>query len=743
MSSEIRKSGISVVGDIPWGTHFCHFYETREDLLDILIPYFRTGLENNEFCMWIVADPLGEEEARNAFRHAVADADRYLTAGNIEIVPHSVAFEPSRQHSPSKGRIEIIPHTEWYLEEGVFDMQRVANGWKERLTRALAKGYSGMRVNGNEAWLTKDNWTEFLEYEKTLDETLAHQKMIVLCSYPLTGIGAGEIFDVVGAHELAVVRRHRRWEIAESPELKQTKAEIKRLNEELEQRVVKRTQELAAANEALKIEIIQRKKVEAAEKESRHLYESLVQSIDGIVCEMDGRTFRVTFVNKKAETILGYPAEQWVNSPTFWLDHLHPDDRRWALDVKRRAVLKMDDCQLVYRMIAADGRVVWLRDILTVNIEADGSVLLRGVKVEITAHRQAEEALRESEERFSKAFRSSPVTNVIARLADDRFLDVNDAFQQMFGYERSEVINQTALDLGLWVYPEERQGLKHMLREGRAVRDYETRVRTKSGGILNVLLFMELIELGGEQCVLATSYDITARKLAEQRLRTTTEQLRALSTRIQSAREEEATRIAREIHDELGSSLTGLRWHLESLDNTLFQTGGPLQLQGLRENIASMMKLTADILTTVRRISSELRPTVLDDLGLSAAIESQAQQFQARTGIICHCDCRLEDIKLTREQSTAIFRILQEALTNVLRHAHATKVDIGAEERSGEFVLIISDNGRGITPAERAAEGSLGLLGMRERAHLAGGTIEISGVEKHGTTIIIRVPTSH
>jgi PAS domain S-box-containing protein len=741
MSSEIRKSGLGVVGDIPWGTHFCHFYETREDLLDLLIPYFRTGLENNEFCLWIVADPLGEDDARHAFRQSVAHADRHLAAGNIEIVPRSVTFEPSHQHTPSRGRIESIPDTEWYSKEGIFDLQRLVNGWKEKLTGALAKGYSGMRVNGNEAWLTKENWPEFLAYERTLDETLARERMIVLCSYPLSGFGAAEIFDVVRAHELAIVRRHRKWEVAESRGLKQTKADITEFNQELEHRVVKRTRELAGANDDLRNELIWRRKAQATEKENWHLYKSLVQSIDGIVCEMDGRTFRVTFVSKKAETILGYPAEQWLNEPTFWLDHLHPDDRSWALDVKKRAVTSMDDGQLVYRMIAADGRVVWLRDILTVNIERDGSVLLRGVKVDITAHKHAEEALRESEERFSKAFRSSPVTNVIARLADDRFLDVNDAFQQMFGYERSEVIDQTALDLGLWVNPQERQRLGQILREGRAVRDYETRARTKSGDILNVLLFMELIELGGEQCVLATAYDITARKQAEQRLRTTTEQLRALSTRIQSAREEEATRIAREIHDELGSSLTGLRWDLESLDNTVFQAGDPQRSQGLRENIASMMRMTTDILTTVRRISSELRPTVLDDLGLSAAIESQAQQFQTRTGLICHYECKLEDSRLNTEQSTAIFRILQEALTNVLRHAQATKVDIVAEERSCECVFIIRDNGRGITAVEAAAEGSLGLLGMRERAHLAGGTIEISGVEKYGTTVIIRVPT--
>ena len=154
MATELRKTGISVVGDMPWGTHFCHFYETKEDLLDILIPYFKTGLENNEFCIWVVSDPLGDEEARNALRQAIPEADRYLATGHIEIVPHTL-FLSSRQQTSPAGRIEIVPHTEWYLKGGAFVAERVINGWDEKLAEALAKGYAGLRANGNEAWLRK------------------------------------------------------------------------------------------------------------------------------------------------------------------------------------------------------------------------------------------------------------------------------------------------------------------------------------------------------------------------------------------------------------------------------------------------------------------------------------------------------------------------------------------------------------------------------------------------------------
>ena len=153
-----------------------------------------------------------------------------------------------------------------------------------------------------------------------------------------------------------------------------------------------------------------------------------------------------------------------------------------------------------------------------------------------------------------------------------------------------------------------------------------------------------------------------------------------------------------------------------------------------------MTSLIETTIHSLRRISSELRPTLLDDLGLVAAIEWQAQQFESHTGIICQCDCFLDNGDLTQDQATALFRIVQEAMTNVLRHAQASQVNIALEEEAGEFVLRVRDDGRGITEEERTGLRSLGLMGMRERAHLIGGTVEITGVAGKGTVLTVRVP---
>lgn len=223
-------------------------------------------------------------------------------------------------------------------------------------------------------------------------------------------------------------------------------------------------------------------------------------------------------------------------------------------------------------------------------------------------------------------------------------------------------------------------------------------------------------------------------------LRTAGAQLRALSASLESAREEEGKRIAREVHDELGSALSGLRWGLEEVDEVISETKDLAQLTALRGKIAGMITLTNRTLGEVRRIAAELRPFALDELGLIEAIEWQAEQFQARTGIVCHFACEVENVDLNQEQATAVFRIFQEALTNILRHAEATRVEITIKKEAGEFVLMISDNGRGITDEEQSESHSLGLLGMRERADMIGGKLEVSGIMGKGTTITLRVP---
>jgi len=233
------------------------------------------------------------------------------------------------------------------------------------------------------------------------------------------------------------------------------------------------------------------------------------------------------------------------------------------------------------------------------------------------------------------------------------------------------------------------------------------------------------------------------RKRAEEQIRETSEQLRALMASLRSAKEEEGVRIAREIHDELGSALTGLRWDLEEIAKAVSRAEAPAFPPALRGKIDTMFGLIDGTIQGVRRISSELRPSILDDLGLGAAVEWQAQQFQARTGIACRYVCSVENVDLDTEQGTSVFRIFQEALTNVLRHAEATRVDVSLEEEGDEFLLTIRDDGKGIREGEKASPSALGLLGMRERAHLIGGRVDIAGVEGKGTTVTLRVPLSH
>ena len=196
------------------------------------------------------------------------------------------------------------------------------------------------------------------------------------------------------------------------------------------------------------------------------------------------------------------------------------------------------------------------------------------------------------------------------------------------------------------------------------------------------------------------SIDIEDRKRAENRLKATSEQSRALSARLQMAKEEESTRIARELHDELGSALTSLKWNLELLEKDLLRPADDEGYSRMRGQIKDMAALIDNTVNSVRRISAELRPSVLDDLGLVAALQSYLHQFPERTGIVTRVDSSVDDLELTPQQSTALFRIFQEALTNVLRHAQATKVDIRISRQNGQFVLTISDNGRGISESE-------------------------------------------
>ncbi|AKB31615.1 sensory transduction histidine kinase [Methanosarcina siciliae HI350] len=198
MKGQLRKSGIDIIGDVPWGTHFCQFYQTKEDLIEILVPYFRAGLENNEYSVWITSEPLETEEAKEALRKAVPDIDVYL----------------------EKGQIEIISCTHWCLKDGIFDEEDLLDRWAEKIGQALKNSYDGLRTATNVSWLEKKDWSDFVAYEEQGDRVVSNCPVLSLCTYSLDRCNASEIIDVVANHQFALIKREGKWEQIESPRRK-------------------------------------------------------------------------------------------------------------------------------------------------------------------------------------------------------------------------------------------------------------------------------------------------------------------------------------------------------------------------------------------------------------------------------------------------------------------------------------------------------------------------------------------
>jgi signal transduction histidine kinase len=224
---------------------------------------------------------------------------------------------------------------------------------------------------------------------------------------------------------------------------------------------------------------------------------------------------------------------------------------------------------------------------------------------------------------------------------------------------------------------------------------------------------------------------------AKEALERSRKQLRDLASYLQDIREQERTRIAREIHDDFGQSLTILKIDLSWLKNHMIQYQPQVQ-----NKIDSMFKLIDVLLQTLHAVSSELRPLILDDFGLESAIEWQAEEFQNRTGVRCRVHSSIADLDLTKDQSTAVFRIFQETLTNIMRHSGATEVDIRLEMNEDTLILEVADNGRGITETEISNSKSFGLLGIRERLYPWNGQVDFIGHPNKGTRVIVRVPIS-
>jgi PAS domain S-box-containing protein len=442
--------------------------------------------------------------------------------------------------------------------------------------------------------------------------------------------------------------------------------------------------------------------------------------------------------------IYGLPPGDFDGTYEELLARIHPEDRETVRDLITDAMAKRGNAAFDCRIVRPDGRVRWLAS-RAHTFSDDHGVVTRmvGVIMDITERKAVEERLRVNERRLTLALDIAQLASWDWNVKTDE-IRFSPQFERMLGVAPG-TFRGTYRNFIARVHPDDRGPLQAHLRRAVAERrtyDAECRLVQPDGSIRWIFGRGQFCDdEDGTVRVVGINIDITERKLTEIALRASREQLRALSARLQAALEEERTRIAREIHDGLGQALTALKMDLSWLRARL-ERSRSAATRHLHKRTEAMMQLVDATVQGVRRTATDLRPVVLDDLGLQAAVEWQAREFEARTGIRCEVAVETAVACPDRDVATALFRIAQEALTNVARHARANRVCVTLASDADGLRLAVADDGRGITEAEHSGSRSLGLLGMRERARLFGGRIDIAGSPDGGTTITAVIPTA-
>ncbi len=459
MEEKLRNSGLNIIGDVPWGTHFCQFYHTKEDLFDILVPYFKAGLENNELCVWITSQPLEVEEAKEAMKRVVLDIDVYL----------------------EKEQMEIIPYTQGYIKGGIFDSEKAVDSWVEKIDQALARGYDGLRASGDNRWLEKEGWSEFIDYENKVDAIIDKHHVIALCSYYFDTCSTAEVINVVSHHQFSLIKREGKWERIENTGRKRAEEEAIQAAKNWEYtfdavpdliaiidnkyRIVRANRTMAArlgvtpgecvgltcyhvihgtdkppsfcphrqllrdgAEHTAEVcegclggyfvvstsplhdqdgkligsiyvarDINERKRVEERLKESEEKYRNIVETANEGILIIDAEV-RITFANKKIAEMLGCSLEELIGRFLWdFADEEGKDILKQNMEKRRQGINEVYELKLICK----DGSPLWAlisaKAFFNKEGEFTGSL---GMFTDITERKRIEEALRQSEKRL-------------------------------------------------------------------------------------------------------------------------------------------------------------------------------------------------------------------------------------------------------------------------------------------------------------------------------------------------------
>ncbi|MDP3774649.1 MAG: PAS domain S-box protein, partial [Gemmatimonadales bacterium] len=419
-----------------------------------------------------------------------------------------------------------------------------------------------------------------------------------------------------------------------------------------------------------------------------------------IATDLEGR---ITYWNEGVTAIFGYGPEEMLGKTAAIL---YPDQDPRALAADLERVLQGTDFLGEWLRRRKDGSPVWVDAKTNVLRGRDGRPTgFLGVAKDVTERRRAEQALRESEERYRTLFETA-TDAVYITTRSGRLLDANDAAAELWGGPREELLRLNVTEL--YADPRDRERFVEEIERQGVVRNLEIRARHRDGTVRDCLVSGSARRAADGTVVgyQGVAHDITGRKRAEDMVRASRDRLRALAVELHSVYEADRTAIAREIHDEFGQALTGLKMDLTWLVDRC--ASGPKEVP---ERLGTMLELVDRSVEAVRRLAAHLRPAVLDDLGIAAAIEWLSEDFAKHSGIECGCDVPSAEPPLGPDRATAVFRIAQEALTNVARHSGARHVEIAFTATDEGIGLEVRDDGKGITEDQVASVRSIGLIG--------------------------------
>ncbi len=693
--SNLRETGLDVIGTVPWGTHFCQFYETKQDLLDVLVPYFKEGLENNELCVWVTSEFLNTKEATAAMKAAIPSFSKYL----------------------KKGQIEIFPHTAWYLKGGRFEMKRVLADWVQKHDQALTKGFSGTRVSGNPFWIdNKKDWNDFATYEAAINRVIDQYKLVVLCTYSSKKCGFSEIIDVVQNHEFALIKQRGKWANIES----------------------------AGHN-----------KMEAALRHSEERFRSYIEMTEQLVWTTNARGE----VKEDLPTWRKYTGQSFRQlKDSGWSKALHPGDVKRVVKVWKNAVSRKIPYEVEYRIRRYDGlyRYFLVRGVPV--FSTDGNIHeWVGTCIDISDRKKAEEELVKRAEqmedlnRFLKeesvkkeALLESIGDAIIALDEKKKIMALNKNTEPIFGWKTKDVLGKPLFSLFKLadetgkILPPNLRPPQLALATNQVIRGIYLLIKGKQNNlplqITSAPVILEKKTIG-----VITVYKDISQQIA-----------------IDRAKDEFVSIASHELRTPLSTIAWSIEQLVE--DERKLSNPQIKSLNRIYSQTQRIIKLTNDLLDATK-MELGVFPYKLEEINpldiasdaiidLSSQIELKKIKFKTHFG---------KGINAYKTYSNALYMILHNLLSNAIKFTpKGGKISLSITKEEKEIIFQVSDSGLGIPKtaqdkifqkAYRAGnvkgkfEGSgFGLYITKATIDRLGGSITVKSVKNKETVFTVILP---